>query len=180
MSRVLSATWLLIVAGSLAAGQKPATSPANEPRSVRTVRSPHSMGPDLKVPLCPASFHDSLRTNGIAGADDNNVTLPKVKKSVPALITQQAIASAGKTHIGNYLVIVNVVVNTKGVPGNLCLQKSSGYGLDASAANAVVDYRFYPAEESGKPVPTRVPIEVRFVTPTPTPMGAPMATGEPR
>lgn len=173
MTRVLCAASLLILAGGLAAGQKPATSPANEPRLVRTVRSRHSVGADLKVPLCPSEFHDSLQSDGIAGARDKDVTLPQVKKSVPALITQQAIKGAGTTHIGNYLVIVNVVVNTKGIPSHLCLQKSSGYGLDASAANAVSDYRFDPAKENGKPVRIRVPVEVRFVAPTPTAMGEP-------
>ena len=93
-------------------------------------------------------------------------------------MTQQAIDGAGKTHIGNFNVIVNVVVDKKGVPHDLCLQKSSGYGLDASAAAAVRQYRFDPAKKDGGPVKSRVPVEVRFVTPSPPPTGVPR-TGEP-
>ena len=136
-----------------------------------TVRSLHSMGPDLKVPLCPAHFHDSLRTNSIAGPQDKDVTPPKVKTTVPAPITQDAVIGAGKTHIGNFNLIVSVVVDTKGVPHDLCLQKSSGYGLDASAAAAVAQYRFDPAKQGGDLVRDRVPVEVRFPDSEPAPDG---------
>lgn len=173
MRKLIPAVSLLIFAPFCAAAQKPATSPANEPRAVRTVRSVNSMGADFNVPLCPASFHDSLSTNGIAGAHEAGVTAPRTKKAYPAKMTQAAVAGSMKMHTGNYLVIVNVVVSRKGVPGDLCLQKSSGYGLDASAATAVEQYRFDPATKDGKPVRMRVPVEVRFVTPTPTPMGTP-------
>lgn len=170
MGRVLGTASILILAASWAGAQKPATAPANEPRKVDTVRSPQSTGPDLKVPLCPAYFHDSLSGDGIAGQGDRDVTRPKVKTTVPAAITQQAIESAGKTHIGNFDVIVAAVVDAKGVPQDVCLEKSSGYGLDASAAAAVAQYRFDPAKKDGKPVKMRVPVEVRFVTPNPPPM----------
>ncbi|MDR3752743.1 MAG: energy transducer TonB [Terracidiphilus sp.] len=178
MCKLFGTVSLLIIAASCAAAQNPATSPANEPREVGTVRSLHSMGPDLKVPLCPAHFHDSLRANSIAGPQDKDVTPPKAKTTVPAPITQDAVMGAGKTHIGNFEVIVSVIVDTKGVPHDLCLRKSSGYGLDASAAAAVGQYRFDPAKQGGKPVRARVPVEVRFLTPTPPPMGTPR-TGEP-
>jgi len=167
MAKVLFSVWLLILSSSRAGAQKPATSPANEARSVRTVRSPHSMGPDLKVPLCPAHFNDALSTNGIAVPQDHDVSPPKVKTRVPALITQQAIAGPGKAHVGNFIVIVNVLVDARGIPQDPCLQKSSGYGLDASAATAVRQYRFEPAKVHGKPVKMRIPVEVRFANETP-------------
>jgi len=180
MAKVLLFAWLLILTLSCASAQKPATSPANEPRSVRTVRSPHSMGPDLKVPLCPAHFDDSLSTNGIAGSQDHGVAPPEVKTRVPALMTQQAIAGPGKTHVGNFIVIVNVVVDTQGIPQDLCLEKSSGYGLDASAATAVEQYHFEPAKDRGKPVKMRIPVEVRFANETPpeSPQTIPAKPGE--
>ncbi len=92
MSKILRTGWLLIFVSGSTFAQKPAMSPANEPPAVGTLRSLHSMGADLNVPLCPAQFHDSLRTNGIAGPNDQDVTQPKVKTKVPALLTQQAIA----------------------------------------------------------------------------------------
>lgn len=178
MGKVFSVLFLSAGLAAGAAAQKPPTLPANETRFPAPVRSVHSMGKDWKVPMCPARFHDSLGTNGIAGPRDKDVTQVKIEHSVPALITQKAIAASGKTHIGNYLVIVNVVVGVKGIPRNLCLQKSSGYGLDASAAAAVAQYRFDPAKKNGEPVRMRVPVEVRFVSATPTPMGTP-PSGEP-
>ena len=174
-------TLLLLVTGfvaSWAAAQQAATSPANESRSPDTVRSPHSIGADLAVPLCPAQFHDSLGGNGIAGRGDQGVTQAAIRSTVPALLTQQAIDGAGNTHIGNFSVIVNVVVGKNGHPRDLCLRKSSGYGLDASAAAAVGQYRFTPAKKQGRPVRTRLPVEVRFVSPNPPPIGLPR-TGVP-
>ncbi|MGA3131566.1 MAG: energy transducer TonB [Terracidiphilus sp.] len=173
MGKVLGTLSLLIVVAGWALAQKAALSPAHEPGEVGTVRSPYSMGPDLTVPLCPAHFHDSLRANGIAGPQDKGVMPPKVKSAVPAPITQDAVMDAGETHIGNFNVIVSVVVDTKGAPHGLCLQKSSGYGLDASAAVAVAQYHFDPAKKNGRPVRARVPVEVRFVTPNPPQMGQP-------
>lgn len=164
---IKTASAILCVAclGAAAFAQKVPTAPANETRTPGPVRSVHSMGKDFEVPMCPSHFHDSLSGNGIAGPHDQDVTPPTVSKSYPASITQQAIAASGKTHIGNYIVIVNVVVDTKGIPSRLCLQKSSGYGLDAAAAAAVPQYRFNPAKKDGKPVSIRVPVEVRFENP---------------
>lgn len=164
----IAGVWVMVCATCLGAAvfaQKPPTSPDNETRNPGPVRSTHSMGKDFMVPMCPSHFDDSLSGNGIAGPHDQNVTRPTVSKSYPAGITQQAIDASGKTHIGNYIVIVNVVVSAKGIPTALCLQKSSGYGLDAAAAAAVPQYRFHPAEKNGKPVRIRVPVEVRFENP---------------
>lgn len=163
--KAVSVLFFLACLGARALAQKTPTAPDDETRTPAAVRSIHSMGKDWMVPMCPSHFHDSLSSNGIAGPHDQDVTPPTVSKSYPASITQQAIAASGKTHIGNYIVIVNVVVNTKGVPTKLCLQKSSGYGLDAAAAAAVPQYRFNPAKKNGKPVPIRVPVEVRFENP---------------
>lgn len=178
MGRVLRAVFLLVIGSGLGAAQKPATSPANEPRKVDTVRSAASIGADLKVPLCPVQFHDSLLGNGIAGQGEKGVTRAKVKSTVPAAITPQAINSAGKTHLGNFNVILDVIVDAKGLPSEICLKKSSGYGLDASAAAALSQYRFEPAKKDGKSVKMRLPVEIRFVTPNPPPMGAPGPSGD--
>lgn len=173
MGKVLRTALLLTIAAGFTFGQEPATSPANESRQVRSVRSPNAMGADLRVPLCQ-HFHDSLLRNGIAGPDDRDVTPPKLKTTVPARMTIEAIRDSQRTHIGNFSVIVDVVVDEKGVPQDPCLAKSTGYGLDGSAAAAVVQYRFDPAKKNGKPVRMRVPVEVHFVNPTPTPKGTPL------
>lgn len=163
--RVVSVVLCGAALGAGAFAQKANTAPGDESRQPGPVRSVHSLGKDWSVPLCPSHFHDSLSGNGIASPQDKAVTAPTVRKSFPAAITQQAIAASGKSHIGNYIVIVNVVVDAEGVPSNLCLQKSSGYGLDAAAAAAVPEYRFNPAKKHGRPVKMRVPVEVRFANP---------------
>lgn len=167
MSRILGALVCLTLCSMAAWPQQPGTAPASESRKPAAVRSPNSIAGDLKVPLCPARFHDSLAGNHIAGPHEPGVTPPKIAHTVPALITPQAIKAGGRTHIGNFNVIVNAVVDAKGQPSDLCLQKSSGYGLDAAAASAVAQYRFDAAIKDGHPVSMRLPIEVRFVTETP-------------
>jgi len=160
------AALLLALPGGLFAQRTP-MAPAGETRNPVAVRSPYSRGADLSVPLCPVHLHDSLGSNGIAGPDDPGVTLAKTIRTVPAKMTLDAIRTAGKTHVGNYLVILNALVDKRGAPTKVCLQKSSGYGLDGSAAAAVLQYRFDPARENGKPVPMRVSIPVRFLSPNP-------------
>jgi len=174
-------TLLLFTSAALAmcvVAQQPSTSPADESRTPVAVRSPNSIGSDLAVPLCPQHFHDSLARNGVAAPNERGVTPASIKNTVPAQMTQQAIDAAGKTHIGNFTVVVNVLVDTKGLPHDLCLQKSSGYGLDASAASAVGQYRFDPAKKNGRHVKSRLAVAVRFLTENPPPIGVPRS-GEP-
>lgn len=163
---------LFAVAGAL--GQQPIqpapTALANESRRPTTVRSPNSTGADLKVPLCESRFHDSLARNGIANAHEARVTPPHIKDKVPAQITREAVSAGTTTHITNYLVIMDVVVDTEGHPTQACLAQSSGYGLDASAATAVEQYRWEPALRSGRPVKMRTPVHFQFVNPLPPPM----------
>jgi TonB family protein len=169
MRRTLLLSALVALAACVVA-QQPSTSPANETRTPVDVRSTNSIGADLTVPLCP-QFQDSLARNGIAAPFEKGVTPARTSTTVPALMTQQAVAAAGVTHIGNFNVIVDVLVDEKGVPNDLCLRKSVGYGLDASAAAAVKQYRFAPAKRNGEPVKSRVSVEVPFTTPFPPPTG---------
>ena len=168
----------LVPLAAAIAARPPATWPANETGTPVTVRSVNSTGSDLKVPLCPAPLRDGLARDGIATEHEKGVTPASIQSTVPALMTERAIQAAGVTHIGNFNVIVMAMVNRKGLPQNVCLRKSSGYGLDASAAKAVEQYRFDAAKKDGKPVRMRVAVDVRFVSPKPPPIGMP-GTGEP-
>jgi hypothetical protein len=44
-----------------------------------------------------------------------------------------------------------------GIPRDLCIKKSAGYGLDSQAAKAARQYRFDPATFEGKPCPRALP-----------------------
>lgn len=55
-----------------------------------------------------------------------------------------------------------VVVTSEGKATNISVVKSPGMGLDEKAIEAVRKWRFKPAMKDGKPVDTRVPIEITF------------------
>jgi TonB family protein len=170
--------WIPIAACAIA--QQPATSPANETNSPVTVRSRNSTGADLAVPLCPQHFRDSVARDGSTGRQEKGIAPASVKTTVPALMTEQAVEAGGATHMGNFAVVVNAAVDTKGLPHKVCIEKSSGYGLDASAAKAVSQYVFLPAKKNGRAVKTRVAVEVEFATQNPPPMGMPRSGSSPQ
>jgi TonB family protein len=59
-------------------------------------------------------------------------------------------------------VIVSVLVGEDGLPTQMRIEKSLGYGLDEKALAAAGQYRFTPATKDGKPVATRISIEMSF------------------
>jgi protein TonB len=60
------------------------------------------------------------------------------------------------------LVIVQVVVETNGVPTDPQVVRSPGAALDEAAVNAVMQLRFKPGMQRGKPVRVRYAMPVRF------------------
>ncbi len=59
-------------------------------------------------------------------------------------------------------VMVSTLVTEQGLPTDVRVEKSLGYGLDEEAVKSVSKYRFKPAQQDGKPVAFRVSIEVNF------------------
>jgi periplasmic protein TonB len=59
-------------------------------------------------------------------------------------------------------VTLAIVVDADGVPRNLSLVRSLGYGLDEKAAQAVLRWRFQPGIKDDKPVRVRATIQVNF------------------
>jgi periplasmic protein TonB len=60
------------------------------------------------------------------------------------------------------VVLVNLIVDAHGNPQNVHVSRGVGMGLDEKAKEAVMQYRFKPAMEGGKPVPVELNIEVNF------------------
>jgi TonB family protein len=60
------------------------------------------------------------------------------------------------------IVLLHLIVNSKGVPENVQVLRGVGLGLDEKALDAVRQYRFRPAMESGKPVSVGLNIEINF------------------
>lgn len=60
------------------------------------------------------------------------------------------------------IVLVNLIVDTKGMPANVHILHPVGLGLDEMAINAVSQYTFAPAIENGSPVAVELNVEVNF------------------
>ncbi len=60
------------------------------------------------------------------------------------------------------VVTVHLIIDDHGRPQNVHIVRGVGMGLDEKAVEAVKQYKFKPAMESGKPVPVEMNIEVNF------------------
>jgi protein TonB len=59
--------------------------------------------------------------------------------------------------------VFSVIVDSQGIPHNVKLLNSLGYGLDESATQRVRSYRYKPAMKDGEPVPAKITVEVNFL-----------------
>jgi TonB family protein len=59
-------------------------------------------------------------------------------------------------------VLVNLIVDSHGVPQNVHVLRGVGMGLDETAVDAVKQYRFEPAMEGDKPVAVQLSVVVNF------------------
>ena len=57
---------------------------------------------------------------------------------------------------------MNLIVDQQGRPQNVHVIRGVGMGLDEKAREAVMQYKFKPAMEGGKPVAVELNIEVNF------------------
>jgi protein TonB len=60
------------------------------------------------------------------------------------------------------VVTVNLIVDEHGNPKNVRVLRGAGMGLDEKAKEAVMQYRFKPAMEGGRPVAVEMNVEVNF------------------
>jgi len=58
--------------------------------------------------------------------------------------------------------ILGLTVDAKGNAQDVCLIQPAGLGLDASAANAVKQYKFKPATKRGQPIDYPTSVQVSF------------------
>jgi TonB family protein len=98
----------------------------------------------------------------------DSVTPPRATYEVEPVFPKEAKKRkfSGKT-------VVNLIVDTKGNPVNVHVQKSIAdsmdkklhdiaLSLDQAAVDAVTQYKFVPAMMRGKPVPVELNVEVNF------------------
>jgi TonB family protein len=59
-------------------------------------------------------------------------------------------------------VLIGLIVSSRGLPVNVHIVRSIDKEIDASAVEAVQQWRFEPARKDGNPVSVRVAVEIRF------------------
>ncbi len=59
-------------------------------------------------------------------------------------------------------VQVALIVDERGMPSHVRVERGVGMGLDEKAVEAVRQYKFKPAMQGGKPVPVEIYVEVNF------------------
>ena len=122
-------------------------------------------GKEPKLSACPAKFDDGLQTNGVVPIGVvPGVTQPKAVWTPEAEFTEKARKEIHRRAMFPYRSVstIAMVVDPKGMPRELCIQKSAEFDLDKAAAKSVWEYRFEPATKDGKPVSKRLAVEVKF------------------
>jgi TonB family protein len=162
MRKARLAFYIIFLAATAVWSQQTAAPKPDQAAPTPIVRNPHATKEDLAVPLCPATFDDSLETDGIIAKGTKGVTPPKPKYMPEARISDEALRARKFGDGPSWEAEVTFVVDVNGKPRDLCLSHSAGYGLDLEAAKAIQQYKFSPATKDGDPVSVRVSIKVDF------------------
>jgi hypothetical protein len=127
-------------------------------------RDRHSTNADLTVPLCSSAFIYSAEETAENGAKNSNGISRPIPTSQPAAEPSDEARhlQKGKKRVLSFDVMLGLVVDATGKPGQVCLMRSAGYGLDANAAKAAEGYHFEPGMKGGKPVAVPTLVEVSF------------------
>jgi TonB family protein len=97
--------------------------------------------------------------------------LPSAVKMADSIATQPALISkvepkyseaARKAKLEG-TVLLGIVIGTDGVPRDVSVLKSLGMGLDESAKECVLQWRFKPATKDGKPVQSPAKVDIKFL-----------------
>ena len=153
-SRVSALLMLCVLPLTWAQSQDQNAETAQNPPEV--ARAERATKADFAVPLCPPVFSDGLEKDGIAFRGEVGVAPPKPTYMPFAEMTKDAFGVVGAHGAYFFDVVIDGVVDVNGAVQNVCIGRSEGLGLDASAADNVRNYRFEPARKDGKPVPFRM------------------------
>jgi TonB family protein len=127
-----------------------------------------------KPPVLPAATAAANSFTGTAGTTGNptptttnpDLVLKKIGGGVSTPIVIHSVSpeytpEARKAKIEG-IVLVNLIVDQRGLPQNVYVVRGIDVGLDEKAVEAVRQYRFKPAMEDGKPVRAELNVEVNF------------------
>ena len=140
-----------------------ATILAQQTPSVSTVvYKPAEQTGTVPVPACPSTFDFHPEVDGVYNIG-GDIKAPKLKHYVAAQWSNEAKTRGAFNPFKPDPSAISLVVDTQGVPQDVCILKPAGYGLDVEAAKAVWQYRFQPATKGdGTHVAVRVSIHVAF------------------
>jgi TonB family protein len=84
--------------------------------------------------------------------------------SAPRLLTKvdPEFSEAARAMKYSGIVLVNLIVDAKGMPNRVQILRPTGLGLDEQAVAAVSRYTFQPAMQNGTPVAVELNVEVNF------------------
>jgi|SRR6266851_1350562 len=84
-------------------------------------------------------------------------------KFVPPKLLKKADAKFPRAApLGHHVVIVNLIVETTGIPSHVCVVRSDDPVFNENSILAVEKYRFVPAARDGHPVPAVLGVTVEF------------------
>jgi TonB family protein len=125
--------------------------------------------PVQKLGTLPQSPEDAILTAiGLSLDDAYKAAAPFYRVgggvSAPVLLNFPQAQFSDEARRAKYqgVCILSLVVDAKGLPQNVRVERPLGYGLSEKAAEAVSRYRFKPAMKNGVPVPVKISVEIEF------------------
>ena len=130
-----------------------------------------------QITTSPSTSQPSTKTAdgvSVCRAEDKSTPLPGVTPPKPTFVPEvtlpeeargffrNSLAIERDQHVAVFVTLVGLTVDIEGMPRDICVVKEAGHGLDKRAFDSVAKYRFDPATFDGKPVPTRVVVEIGF------------------
>ena len=85
-----------------------------------------------------------------------------VTRPVPIFTPEAEFSDEARRHKHQGACTVSVIIDAHGVPRDPHIVQPIGMGLDEKALEAVMRYRFKPAEKRGRPVAARIAVVVNF------------------
>jgi len=108
-------------------------------------------------------LRDSLRGSEFPASADDPFRLPPGAKPPVVLHSVDAqFSDEARVERIEGVVLISTIVDEQGMPTEIRVERSAGHGLDENAVAAVSQYRFRAATLDGKPIATRIRIEVSF------------------
>ncbi|MGP8254047.1 MAG: energy transducer TonB [Terracidiphilus sp.] len=94
----------------------------------------------------------------------DGVYLPGSGVSAPVLLYAPMSEFSDEARRNKYqgVCMISVIVDAQGIPRNPVVVQPLGEGLDEKALEAIPHYKFKPGMKNGRPVATRIVVEVNF------------------